>query len=377
MRIGVLTLPLHTNYGGILQAYAMQHVLKREGHNVVLLDRDRCPLPIWYLSPFVYCKRIFCKLFLRKNVSVFREIRVHNNRKRLRQHTNKFIIKYIKRKTFNKFNELKSKEYDCLVVGSDQVWRPLYASFMLDGVQHAFLDFAKTWSVKRIAYAASFGTDEWEFSPKETSDCSVLSELFDFIGVRESSGIKNCKKYLNVDAHLVPDPTLLLEREDYIRLIQAKSGLKPSGGNLMVYILDQTEETCQFVDNISNRYHLIPFAANVRAEDTSLPIEKRVQPPVEQWLKAFLEAELIVTDSFHACVFSIIFNKPFLVIGNKKRGESRFISLLNMFGLNKRLVLPNQADVDLTPIDYTPINKQLEKLRAETKILFKTLLENK
>ena len=92
MRIGVLTLPLHTNYGGILQAYAMQHVLKREGHNVVLLDRDRCPLPIWYLSPFVYCKRIFCKLFLRKNVSVFREIRVHNNRKRLRQHTNKFII---------------------------------------------------------------------------------------------------------------------------------------------------------------------------------------------------------------------------------------------------------------------------------------------
>lgn len=71
-------------------------------------------------------------------------------------------------------------------------------------------------------------------------------------------------------------------------------------------------------------------------EDWSAPLAERIQPPVEQWLRGFMDAELVVTDSFHACVFSILFHKPFVVVGNKERGLARVKSLLKMFGLEER-----------------------------------------
>ena len=83
---------------------------------------------------------------------------------------------------------------------------------------------------------------------------------------------------------------------------------------------------------------LTPFRVNSKANGLHASIRERIQPPVEAWLRGFYDAEFVVTDSFHACVFSIIFGKPFIVIGNKDRGMARFESLLKMFGLENRMI---------------------------------------
>ena len=146
-----------------------------------------------------------------------------------------------------------------------------------------------------------------------------------------------CREHFGVEALHVLDPTMLLDKEDYIRLIEA-AGTPKSKGTLLNYILDETSEKRALIERIAKEKGLVPFRVNSRVEDRTAPIEERIQPPVEKWLRGFYDAEFVVTDSFHACVFSILFGKPFVVVGNKERGIARFESLLKMFGLEDRLV---------------------------------------
>lgn len=346
MRIAILTLPLHTNYGGILQAYALQTVLERMGHDVCIVEKKRKPvtLPLWK-APLVYGKRIL-KNAKGSPFPLFYEQKVNREEPFVRQHTDKFICRYIKRRIVGDFSEINESDYDAIVVGSDQIWRPKYFN---DNIERAFLDFTEGWDVRRIAYAASFGTDEWEYTRAQTRRCGRLLKRFDAVSVREASGIDLCREHFGVEAKTMLDPTMLLEKEDYIRLFENANTPK-SNGTLLNYILDDTPEKTALTNRIAKERGLVPFRVNAKS-DINLPIENRIAPSVEQWLRGFYDAEFVVTDSFHACVFSILFNKPFLVVGNQKRGLSRFVSLLGMFGLEDRLItdlsfIPNSKVVD-------------------------------
>ncbi len=110
-----------------------------------------------------------------------------------------------------------------------------------------------------------------------------------------------------------------------------------------------------------------PFRVNSRVEDINAPLAERVQPPVEQWLRGFIDSRFVITDSFHACVFSIIFNKPFIAVTNRGRGVSRFRSLLSMFGLESRL-LDEEASPDVQAlvsggIQWDEVNGRLSRYR--------------
>lgn len=329
MKIGILTLPLHTNYGGILQAYALQTVLERMGHEVVVIDKPNVkPAP----SLFTLGKRIIKRL-LGYRVGVFSERKHNRTYPIVSQHTQPFIDKYIHRKVVHSPEELQESDFDAIVVGSDQIWRPKYYG----KIENAYLAFAKGWNIKRVAYAASFGTDEWEYTPEQTKRCGELLKKFDALSVREASGVGLCREHFGVEALHVLDPTMLLDKEDYIRLIEA-AGTPKSKGTLLNYILDETSEKRALIEWIAKEKGLVPFRVNSRVEDRTAPLEERIQPPVEEWLRGFYDAEFVVTDSFHACVFSILFGKPFVVVGNKERGMARFDSLLKMFGLEDRLV---------------------------------------
>lgn len=341
MRIGILTLPLNTNYGGILQAYALQTVLERMGHEVHVIEKKRRPLSIPIQKmPFCYGKRIVKNIIGRK-FPIFYEQKYNREQPIIRQNTDKFIKKYIHIAEYDDFSDIKESEYDAIVVGSDQVWRPKY--FGLNQIENAYLKFAEGWNIKRIAYAASFGTDEWEYTPKQTDECGKLLRMFDAVSVREDSGVDLCKRYFGVEAQHVLDPTMLLDKDDYIKLFKAANTPK-SKGNLLCYILDENEEKTALVKRIADEKGLIPFNVKSISDDINSPLYERIQPPLEQWLRGFYDADFVITDSFHACVFSIIFNKPFIVYGNINRGLSRFISLLNMFGLTERIV-NNQTDL--------------------------------
>ena len=369
MRIGILTLPLHTNYGGILQAYALQTVLERMGHDVCLIEKKRQPLrlPLWK-APLSYGKRII-KNLTGHPFPIFYEQKMNREEPVVRQNTDKFINKYIKRRIVDDFSDISGTDFDAIVVGSDQVWRPKY----FPEIEHAYLDFAEGWNIKRIAYAASFGTGEWEYTSEQTERCAKLLKPFNAVSVREKSGVCLCKEHFHIAAEHVPDPTMLLSAADYIKLFEA-TGTPDSKGSLLCYILDETPEKTALVNRIAEEKKLVPFRVNSKVENHSAPLSERIQPPVEQWLRGFYNSEFIVTDSFHACVFSILFNKPFVVVGNVDRGMSRFTSLLEMFGLNDRLFTDMSESQSVDYINWQEVNALLDAKRKKAKDFLNNLI---
>lgn len=329
MKIGILTLTLHTNYGGILQAYALQTVLERMGHEVEVLNRPFTPQRTkWNEIP----KRIVKKL-LGRDVVIFSERRYNREAPVINKAVWDFRKKYIHERLINSLHDIKEDDYECIVVGSDQVWRPRYfKSQWQTSIEDAYLAFTKGWKIKRIAYAASFGVDTWEYTEEETSRCREAIKMFDAISVREDSGMVLLKQYFGIDAMQVVDPTMLLNIEDYILLFN-RAKTPQSDGNMLVYFLDVNNENMKLVKSIAKEHFLKPFAVNRSLVKNSLPIEDRILPSVENWLQGFSNADMVVTDSFHACVFSIIFGKSFVVLKNQYRGNSRIESILRCFSL--------------------------------------------
>lgn len=381
MKIGILTQSLQANYGGLLQNYALQQVLLRAGHEVETIDWTPSNKSLRYRLYRIKCT-ILSLLFPKKYLKL-RYQPTDEEKKVIQQHTNHFISTYIHHTKTIMFKDGFSRQakvgkYDAYVVGSDQVWRPRYNAFLTS----MFLDFAKEEKSKRIAYAASFGTDQWEFTQEMTSICAPLAQKFDFVSVREDSGVKLCKDQLGVDAVHVLDPTLLLTKEDYIHLIEAEKEPKAKG-TLFNYILDPDTVKSAFINRVAKERGLKSFQvlpkcqAETRTKDNvKNHIEDCVFPGVTTWLRAFMDAEMTIVDSFHGMVFSIIFNKPFWAIGNVSRGMSRFTSLLKMFHLEDRLLDADHLDdVDFSkPIDWTKVNGILEEKREECRnLLYKTL----
>lgn len=368
MRIGILTLPLHTNYGGILQAYALQTVLERMGHEVVVFDTpNKSFLPPFWKLPLCLTKRTILK-FLGRTSRIFMEHYNNKTRSIIAQKILPFVDSHVHRKEIRSFKELNQEDYDALVVGSDQVWRIIYFPGLWLGqqIENAYLDFAKKWNIKRIAYAASFGTDNWEYNEEQTVKCGKLLKIFDAVSSRETNGVKLCKSKFGVDAQHVLDPTMLLNMEDYTSLF-IKDNTPKSNGTLLNYVLDESEEINSLINKVATEKHLVSFAVNNPFEnDESKTLQQRIKPSVETWLRGFYDAEFVITDSFHACVFSILFKKQFVVVGNKERGMARFESLLNMFGLENRLV-DEKVDVNsLQSIDYDKVYDLYRKLKEKS-----------
>ena len=315
MKTGIFTIPLHINYGGILQAYALQTALENLGHEAELIIRDLPPgaMP-WQSGLSLDDQRI------------------------ISQHTDRFVHQYIKGER-NSIANLSPGDYEAIVVGSDQIWRYYYAVHMPGGYGTVFLSFTKDWPLRRISYAASFGVDEWEAPADITPVISQLLSRVDAVSVRESSGVTLCRDVLGVEAQHVLDPTMLLTSQDYERLIDHCGDTRPLEGSLMCYILDETPDKTALIDRVAKQYGLHPFRANAKAEQPGAPLSERIQAPVEQWLRSFRDTRMVITDSFHATVFSILFGKPFIVTGNPGRGLARIESLLSMFGLSDHLVL--------------------------------------
>lgn len=131
--------------------------------------------------------------------------------------------------------------------------------------------------------------------------------------------------------------------ENYRELI-SKTNTKKTEGNLLVYILDETKETKELINKIVESRSVTPFYLNRNVLDYTIPIEKRVLPSVEQWLRGFDDADYVLTDSFHGCVFSILFKKQFVSLGNNVRGMERFESLLEKLNLQDRLIDVNSIE---------------------------------
>ena len=182
--------------------------------------------------------------------------------------------------------------------------------------------------------------------------------------MRENSACGLCKEHFGVDVKHVIDPTMLLHVEDYIKLVESAE-VPRSPGNMLSYVLDETEEKTVLIEKVANTKGLVPFRVNSKVEDKYAQLSERIQPSVEQWLRGFYDAEFVITDSFHACVFSILYNKPFIAIGNSGRGLSRFTSLLSMFDLDDRILLNLTRDRQYKDINWTKVNTIMDDRREQ------------
>lgn len=374
MKIAILTLPLHANYGGILQCYALQTVLEGMGHQVTVLNR-RWPGPNARLVArrFASIAKCIVKKYLlgHKDIALMSpwadDYNIHKpSEAEKKRHTEirRFIKEYIHlTKPLRSSDELReyveANEVDCIVVGSDQVWREIYGPCIED----YFLGFLPEGDKRvKVTYAASFGTADSPISEDHLKKCIPLAKRFSSISVREQSGMKVMKDIFGLDAKLHLDPTLLLSAEQY------KFPVKDvEKGCLVSYILDETEDKIAISQEVSKELHF--KNKKLRLDATSQ--DDVVLPSIEDWLSSFANAEFVVTDSFHGCVFSIINHKPFIAIANKDRGLERFTSLLGTFGQMDRLIFDYQDFISkiallLRSIDYTTVNNKLQEIKQES-----------
>lgn len=330
MKIALVVYRIGPSHGSILQTYALYEILSRMGHEVTILNRQ--------YNPSIY-------RLLRNSLARIKDIVLYKYNGPIFYTTdyspitmkelNVFFQKYLSKNTitFSKKNELDKiaqMDYDCFIVGSDQTWRPKYVF----DVKYYFLNFLSSNNpAKRIAYAPSFGTSEWEYSQQLTEECKGYLSKFSAVSVREDDGVTLCKNYFDVQATHVLDPTMLLTYENYLSLIDISSRVNKQ--LLAFSVLDKSEIATKVIQKISNSLNIKPYQINASHEHTNSGL---IEPSVEKWLAGIWQSRFVVTDSFHATVFAIIFNKPFVTIINVARGSSRIKSLLKMFGLESRMI---------------------------------------
>lgn len=369
MRVAILTQPLGHNYGGLLQAWALQQLLVSLGCDVVTIDRRaaRPSLSARWRQELINRVRLALgrirSLPDERNLAVIQaELRCFRDQQ--------LVMSPCFRDQTDLQGYFQAQSFDAVVVGSDQVWRPDYSpaleNFFLD-----FLDEIES-SARRVAFSASFGVDEWLLSEEQTARAGELLAGFDAISVRESSAITLCQQHLNLTPRWTLDPTLLLTPADYDACLEPVDiGEMPP---LVSYLLDRNSEKQVWLNRVARQMGQASIAVLPEQRWWQTPRNQLAAcryRPVGEWLFLFKHAGLVVTDSFHGCVFALLFNRPFIALGNRSRGQARFASLLAAFGLQDRLLDPasavDQLQIDqlLHPdsIDWDLVNQKLQQER--------------
>jgi len=351
-KIAILTVRLFDNYGGILQAFALNKYLRSLGYEV---ETIRLLKPKTTFLKII--KRIVKRLVLGSGDKKVAD--VENILPLIAQFANKHIrfapVAIYSDKQFETFELWQ--EYDAFIVGSDQVWRRGYMEYAL---KHMFLDFAG--QKPKVSYGASFGVATLDkYSRKDKDKAKFLLSQFESISVREEAGRDICKNYFGVDAQVVIDPTLLLRKECYETLTD-----KTINVDIMVYILDNHAGFTKFAKDYAFKRGMsiklsTAFSSYAWMDDCYKACS------VEEWLGAFSSAKMVFTDSFHGTVFSLIFNKPFVVFENPKRGNARIDSLLDRVNLKDRIVRQpvEILSVMRKKIDWDSVNGQIYQMRVE------------
>lgn len=363
----VRTLPVSAgNYGGILQAFALQRVLESLGLNPVT---DSTPLTAVHRSFTTNVKLLVKKTAFRLGIpGLLKPDWVRNElRFALDRSLADFVAQYVPQVRLygeaSRPDPVLLATFDGFLVGSDQVWRAKWsdvASYLLD-----FLDPGD--ARPRVAYAASFGRDDIaEYNGELRLKSRELAQRLTDVSVRERSGIDICKREWGVDAEHHVDPTLLLHPGCYARLA-ASSTPYASGNNVVSYVLDENPGVARQIQQVAMQLgapavSLVPDVPRSWRE-FRLSREQFARPRVEQWLGAIAAARFVVTDSFHGTVFALLNNVPFVAIANRTRGASRFESLLETFGLEERLIEPGgkvPTSILSNTIDWAYVNERIE-----------------
>lgn len=356
-RIGILTFHYSKhNFGAVLQTFASYTILQNLGYFPKIINLLPEKNKISILSFKIWIINSLASTSFDK----FRE-------KYLPNQTRKVY-------SFSDCAKLNN-QFSIFYVGSDQVWRPDFSESRLF---RYYLDFVENHKLK-IAYAPSFGLTEWTAPANTTQKIKLLLQKFSSISVREDSGVNICKNVFQTEAKLVLDPTLLLTEEGY-SAIENKSKLKASipQNYIGYYLLADREGQSQIPLLIKKQTNFATI--NLYGTTVSYPKLSIFKfRKVEDWLSGIKNATLVVTDSYHCVIFSIIYKKNFVCLPNEKGGISRVKSLLQMLHLENRYC--DQPEIDflqyLEPINYNVVYGLLDHKKSESYGFLTTALSQK
>lgn len=311
-KIGLLNFQYSThNYGAVLQAAALEYIFKSEGHAVEHINfipqHGKRRLEVRF-------KEIVRRILVAVNLLKPKTEPKMRNSEAFERFREKFIVRTQQITNKQQFSSI-AREYDTIVVGSDQVWR----SRMATDPAAFFLSYVPE-STDRASYAASFGASEWEVGVNEPLTKLARKELskFRFISCRETSGVEICKSVFNVQATHVLDP-LLQVSEEFIQSVINTA--KQSSHKLVYYKLDHDEEFLNELKSFANQENT--FAYNIYRKFGELDEYEEVS----QWLRNIYDSEVVVSDSFHCICLALRFGKSVIYAPNPSRGQARMDDL--------------------------------------------------
>ncbi|MBN1990360.1 MAG: polysaccharide pyruvyl transferase family protein [Bacteroidales bacterium] len=332
--VGILTFHCATNYGGVLQAYSLSKLIKRKGYNVEFINlrpnnisNDKPKRPTDFLFRLVF---------------------------------NRFEKNYYPKYTHLIKNEsdlvFLNNKFDFFIVGSDQVWNK---EITKDIFKSYFFDFVNKGKPK-IAYAASFGSAEPVFNNQEKEEIITLLKEFTVITLREDSGKKYCENILGISAKVVLDPTLLLN--DFSEIIKCNV---PKNSDIICLKFIKSKEFIEIANYLATE---LDCSVKLVNSPQKYPGIKNIYfPSVDKWLSLIFNAKFVITDSFHALCFCIMFKKDFIVVPGKIERFTRLQNLLVLLEIENRVFQSieefKNSNIWNCRIDFEKVHNRLNQER--------------
>lgn len=390
LHIGIITYYFGSeNYGGLLQAYALQSFLNSQGYDSVQICYSKGKTDI------TSAKRIsnmgnsegigyIIKRMLRKVRNTIRSLlyalegnmlnvapKIDERKNAVARFRNDRILHTVK--VYNEASIDECTEFDAFICGSDQIWSDVTSYNDLDRAY--WLRFVPS-TKKKISYAASISRSKIPISMQSKVKEALVD--FDGISVREEKDKKNIEEIISKPVNWVLDPTLLLKRSDWEKV--AKDTPYKGERYIFAYLLGdkRKDRSCikRFAKVTGCKIITIPYLmGEYRPVDRFFGDIQYCNVSPEEWMTLIHDAQYVFTDSFHGTVFSILFNKPFYTFKrdndhNKSSMNNRIYSLLDLFGLSERLITgeedPEQL-LALSPIGYDQVMRVLEEERTKSK----------
>lgn len=370
MRIGLITYYNNGSFGATLQAYALQKYLARCGHDVPLISYRRQWPPATRMRDYLRC-RTPSALYLRVIERYGRRV------------VSQFAGKFLKEteETYASLEELRAvpPKCDMYLSGSDQIWNPWVFETKGSFDSAYFLDFGPT-DALRCSYASSFGRAVLPLGFAEQIQPHL--KRLKYVSVRESSAIGIVQQLIGGEVTQVVDPTLLLEPSDFAVLAGRGSETDASGG-LVTFIIGS--EPSLYVPVLRTVKATLKSRTTCLFPVTWLLGKGRARyPSVAGWLDCIRQADFVLTDSYHAVAFAILYQRPFAVLqrsGGASGRNDRLLSLLTLLGLQSRIISEFNGhavgELVRAGIDWEYVHRHLGRLRERSFSFLSKALEGK
>lgn len=367
MKIKTITCHKVNNHGANLQAVALMHYLEDLGNDVEIIDYFPeyfehfrplyCGTPKYAANPVTRFAYICAKFPGR--LKSYLEYKKSDRKKNFEAFRDKY---YRLTDTYESFEELKANppKADLYIAGSDQIWNTM----MNNGKDPAYyLQFAPK-NATTATYAASFSVSEIPDELKEQTKKYIKS--IDFVSVREKSALKILDDLGILNGQAVLDPVFLLEKKQWSKI---ESNIKLDDEYVLVYDFEGSDEVKNFAVKYAQKHNLKIYSL-YKNEYCDKSFEN-FGPDV--FLSLIKNAEFIVSNSFHATAFSLIYEKEFAVIKRQEGINSRMVDLLSSVGIDERIVDSYQ---EFNAIDFNLVKEKLEIEVEKSKDYLKEVLES-